>query len=132
MGHFNKVIKMHNELLNKFANIAVIYEDGSASKVPIVWGNDEKAADIILEDKSKIVLPLLNIYGDGAKYTLQARTLYKDEMNQILEQVVLNFSPTCKIGDEVFSLNSIANNYDNKPTNNVQVNITQFDLSLSS
>lgn len=59
-------------------------------------------------------------------YTLYAWTLFEEDMNQILEQVVLKFSPIAYIKvrgvpwETIVKLDSIANNVDIEPGDNAQ------------
>lgn len=72
-------------------------------------------------------------------YTLYAWTLYKEEMNQILEQIVLKFSPIAYIKvqgvywETIVKLESIANNENVEPGgSNLRVIKWQFNLKAET
>lgn len=177
----NKVINRYSNALrgcdqgvtDLFKNIIVLDEDGKAHPVPIMWGTQEKAVAVILQnnvrkDNSLVVdrpmLPMMaitsteiapdmtryiyhkakinfkNAYGENelrkelkendtifgyargipvnVGYSLIVWTLYLEDMNQILEQIILKFSPMAYIKiqnvpwEVCVSLDSLANNLD--------------------
>jgi hypothetical protein len=72
-------------------------------------------------------------------YTLYAWTLYLEDMNQILEQIILKFSPIAYIKirginwEVIVKLDSIGNNIENEPGDQaLRVIKYQFDLTAES
>lgn len=106
--------------MDEFRGIITLDETGKAHKVPIIWATHDRVAAYVLADKDKdtLRLPVLNLFrGDlffsdkiYAYYHLTARTLYEEDMNQILEQVVTKFHPKFKNAVGEYSLQSIINN----------------------
>lgn len=196
----NKVINRYSNALrgcdqgvtDLFKNIVVLDEDGKAHPVPIMWGTQEKAVAVILQnnvrkDNSLVVdrpmLPLMalssvdiapdmsryvyhkakinfkNIYGENelrkelkendtifgyargipinVGYSLIVWTLYLEDMNQILEQIILKFSPMAYIKiqnvpwEVSVSLDSLANNLD-KEVADKNVRVIKYQINFTA
>lgn len=196
----NKVINRYSNALrgcdqgvtDLFRNIVVLDEDGKAHPVPIMWGTQEKAVAIILQnnvrkDNSLVVdrpiLPMMalssvdiapdmsryvyhkakinfkNIYGENelrkelkendtifgyahgipinVGYSLIVWTLYLEDMNQILEQIILKFSPMAYIKiqnvpwEVSVSLDSLANNLD-KEVADKNVRVIKYQINFTA
>lgn len=115
--------------MDEFKDIIHLVDTGKSCntyKVPVIWGTEDKAAAYMMESNiqrgvvvDKIKLPLINIYrGDmffndkiHAYYHVTATTLYEEDMNQILEQIVVKFHPKLKNKVGEYSLMSMINNY---------------------
>lgn len=122
------IYKGDEATMDEFRRIYIIYENGLAHHVPLIWANDEKAKEYYLQKDGNIIvdrirLPLLNIINrnitfDGkniySHYTLTARTLYKDDMDQIIEQIFTKFSSEYGFVNNagIYRLSSISNNCD--------------------
>lgn len=180
-----------------FKDIVVIDEAGKAHQVPIIWGTQEKAVAMILQDNvrkddslvvDRIPLPMLSMHVSGynynqdrytyhkaidylrdfkkdwrpkfttneryqkdtvfgvtkgipidINYTLHAWTMYEEDMNQIMTQIVTKFSPIAYIRVRGISweigvkLNSISNNVDFEPGDKKErVFKYQFDITAES
>lgn len=110
--------------MDEFRNIVVLDESGKLYKVPIIWADNDRTEAYVktpqeIDSKTtRLNLPVLNLFrGDlffGDKiyvyYHLTARTIYEEDMNQILEQVVTKFHPKFKNAAGEYSLLSIINN----------------------
>ena len=196
----NKVINRYSNALrgcdqgvtDLFKNIVVLDEDGKAHPVPIMWGTQEKAVAVILQnnvrkDNSLVVdrpmLPMMalssvdiapdmsryvyhkakinfkNIYGENelrkelkendtifgyargipinVGYSLIIWTLYIEDMNQILEQIILKFSPMAYIKiqnipwEVSVSLDSLANNLD-KEVADKNVRVIKYQINFTA
>lgn len=70
-------------------------------------------------------------------YTLYAWTLYIEDMNQLLEQIILKFSPVAYIDvrgvswETIVKLDSIANNLDVEPGDQ-NVRVVKFEFNLTA
>jgi hypothetical protein len=187
-----------------FRNLVVLDVDGKAFPVPIIWGSQERAVAVILQNQvrkddslviDRPVLPMLSIRqtniafkqdryayhqalnylarryeGEGLEYeglkpgftiqerihprdtvfgvargipvdisyTLIAWTMYIEEMNQILEQILLKFSPIAYIRIRGVSwevgvkLDSIANNLEAEPGEKQRVVKFEFTMTAES
>lgn len=90
----------------------------------------------------KLRLPLINIFrgdfyfADGnicIMYTVTARTLYQEDMNQILEQVIGKFHPAYEYEVGTMQLLSTANNLDEKKDGSaLKVNKYRFSIKVTS
>lgn len=196
----NKVINRYSNALrgcdqgvtDLFKNIVVLDEDGKAHPVPIMWGTQEKAVAVILQnnvrkDNSLVVdrpmLPMMalssvdiapdmsryvyhkakmnfkNMYGENelkkelkendtifgyargipinVGYSLIIWTLYLEDMNQILEQIILKFSPMAYIKiqnipwEVSVSLDSLANNLD-KEVADKNVRVIKYQINFTA
>lgn len=175
-----------------FRNIVVLDEDGKAFPVPIIWGTQEKAVAVILQnnvrkDNSLVVdrpvLPMMalnssdiapdmsryiyhkakvnfkNLYGENelrkelkekdtifgfargipinVTYSLYIWTLYIEDMNQILEQIILKFSPMAYIKvqnvpwEVCVSLDSLSNNID-KETADKEKRVVKYQINFTA
>ena len=98
--------RLDEAVLNEFKDVQVINEEGRAFTVPIIWADDEKAQSVSELGKdgaiTRVKAPLLNIFHTDfhfnsitnkilIDYFLNARTVYTEDMNQIIEQVILKF-----------------------------------------
>lgn len=190
---YPKSIRGCNEaMLDLFSNIVVIDEQGTAHKVPIMWGTQERAViyaigENIRPDNSLVVdrlrLPLLavvysdisynmdrytyhhsqnffrdrhgrpgvvsselrdrdTIYGFARgipvdiSYQLTAWTYFTEDMNQILESVLLKFSPIAYIKVQgvqwtsIVKLDGLSNNIDLEPGQGQRVIKFQFNMTV--
>jgi hypothetical protein len=113
--------------MDEFREISIIDENGVSHHVPIIWANDEKASEVVngnyyLKEEINIIrLPLLNLNSfhisfDGknihSHYRLTANALYKNDMDQIVEQVLSKFGSECDFVNNTgsYRLSSISNN----------------------
>ena len=70
-------------------------------------------------------------------YTITAWTLYREDMNQILEQIIPKFSQLAYIRvtgvpwEVVVNLDSIANNIENEPGNQ-NISVTKYEFNLTA
>ncbi len=129
-----------------FDNLVVVTEEGDAHRVPCLWATHEKLATFVdqsnptseldLNGKKKIVedrikLPIIGVYSNdimmsGSQplimYTANIWTLFQEDMNQILEQVLLKFDnkKNCKLigiarnysyGDSDYSLKVLKSSF---------------------
>lgn len=71
-------------------------------------------------------------------YTLYIWTMYQEDMDQILEQVMLKFSPIAYIRirgvywEVIVQIDNIGNNIDNEPGDKLRVLKYQFDMTAKS
>jgi hypothetical protein len=128
---YSKFIHRGDEAtMDEFRDISVIDEEGLAHHVPLIWADDKKAVEVttneycLQKDDNIIVdrirLPLLNVSNrtitfDGknihSHYNLTARTLYKDDMDEIVEQILLKFHPNLFNNTGEYRLKAVYNNY---------------------
>jgi hypothetical protein len=106
-----------------FSDLVVVTEEGDAHKVPCLWATHEKLAAFVeqsnptseldLNGKRKIVkdsikLPVIGVYSNDitmsgsqplVAYHVNIWTLFQEDMNQILEQIILKFDnkKNCKL-----------------------------------
>jgi hypothetical protein len=96
-----KIDQTNKDVLDIFAKLVVIDEEGESIIVPAIWANLEKA---------KAQLPVIGIFSthlslDDATpvifYTGNILTLYEEDMNQIIEQIISKFDnkKNCKLLD---------------------------------
>jgi hypothetical protein len=174
-----------------FTGIIVIDTLGKSHPVPIIWGTQERAVAVILQnnvrkdnslvtDRPKVPLLAINdttfemnrsryvyhkaisylnnrpdkkpsftvnekyerdtVFGVAVGmpvkigYTLYAWTLYEEDMNQIVEQIQLKFSPIAYISikgvvwESILSLESVTNNIEAEPGEKKRVVKYQFNL----
>lgn len=105
-------------VFEEFKNNLIVDDEGVAHKVPIILGTDEKA-------EIAMVLPFMNLYlveyvpcspvhEFSIQYKLNCYTLYVQDMNQVVEQILLKFTPSCptsKLGYKFpLELKKISNN----------------------
>lgn len=193
---YSKSIRGCDEaILDMFADIEVIDEDGKAHRVPIIWASQEKAVAAIMQDNvrkdetlvvDRIRLPMLavsstdyqydtnrytyhkaldfmrglrddgkpgftvnekyerdTVFGKArgipinVSYTLIAWTLYIEDMNQILEQILLKFSPVAYIRvrgvswEVAVKLDSIANNLETEPGDQA-IRVVKFQFNITA
>jgi hypothetical protein len=116
-------------VLDVFKNLVIISEEGTVSKVPVIYGTREKlraraeftAGSCI----KKIALPIVALHRKDIHqaanasgrhtdlgtwvpdwqewlldYHVVIETLFQEDMNQILEQIMLPFSPTVEFKDD--------------------------------
>lgn len=175
-----------------FKNLVVLDEDGKAHPVPIIWGTQEKAVAVILQNNvrkdnslvvDKPILPMMaicssdispdmtryiyhkakinfkNAFGENELrkelrekdtifgfargipinigYTLYIWTLYVEDMNQILEQIILKFSPMAYIKvqnvpwEVCISLDSLSNNID-KEVADKATRIVKYQINFTA
>ncbi len=148
---YSKFIKKCDEAtMNEFRNLVLIDEEGDDWTVPVVWGNDELAntamerrtsliamvSDFV---KDKIHLPLVNIYNDGLgvfdnkihiSYCMTVNALYREDMNQLIEQVIHRFNPTLKRAVGEYKIDGIMNNVNEHEVKMVKVNKYKFNFTL--
>jgi hypothetical protein len=73
----------------------------------------------------------------NVSYTLYAWTLYWEDMNQLLEQVILKFSPVAYIQvrgvhwESIVKLDSMANNMDTEPGDN-KLRVLKFQFNMTA
>jgi hypothetical protein len=98
-------------------NIVVIDTEGTAHTVPIFYGNLENLCN---ENKSnKIQLPQIAVDVDNG--ILFAWTLYKEDMNQIIEQIFTILTDK--------KITSVANNFD-LPEEHGHLNLYKFQVNF--
>jgi hypothetical protein len=135
-------------MLDMFKDIKVATDSGTTHVVPAIYANEAKAlsrifyeADKHLDDikafSQKIKLPLLalervefNFAGTDVEigYKLNAYSMYNEDMNQIIEQVITKF----KDENKPYKLKKINKADDDNPrTNSIKVCHWQFDLTLA-
>ncbi len=182
-------------VMDLFRDIVVIDDQQKAHAVPIVWGSQEKAVTMMLQENvrkdnslvvDRIKLPILGIYSDSFSpnqkryfyhkainylrdnsqrpgwairekpeslfvdtifgvaagipldigYTLYAWTLYETDIKQILQQVLLKFSPVAYIRisgvpwETIVKLDSIGNNVNIEPGDNT-LRVIKFEFKLT-
>jgi hypothetical protein len=90
--------------MDELKDIQTVDGDANAHKVPVIWGNSERAWSFIEQDAlphvqepKKLKLPLINVYpvnysSDGIQYQVEMRTMFQECMNQIVEQLIMKFS----------------------------------------
>jgi hypothetical protein len=114
--------------MDLFRDIVILDNEAKHHYVPILWASDEKVVTIINLNEGIIKLPIMNLqrgdfdcvpvseknYGVKINYHLTVRTLYEEDMNQIVEQVFARFIPYPITRLEGYKLRSIANNNDLK------------------
>jgi hypothetical protein len=108
-----KLRKLHQELLDVFKDMVTIDEEGKSHQVPAIWATKEKIIQTV-ETEGKIKLPVITLTNDiisvrdarfdldtGVQtwYDLNIITLFEEDANQILEQVIFKFDNTgnCKL-----------------------------------
>jgi len=184
-------------VLDLFDNVVVIDTQGTAHKVPIIWGTQERAVAAAIQENvrkddstviDRLTLPLMAIHDSDFSinssryiyhqaldymrqrrpdrkpgftkserferdtvfgiargipvdigYTLYVWTLYKEDMNQILEQIVTKFSPIAYIKvqgvywETIVKLESIANNENLEPGgSNLRLIKWQFNMKAET
>lgn len=103
----SKIRLKDEEVINTFKDIVVVDEEGNTHKVPAIFANQEKTIaysrlheidpeDELKDVKNKVKLPVVSVNRHGAffsklYYTLEVYSLYQEDMNQIIEQVILKF-----------------------------------------
>jgi hypothetical protein len=134
-------------VLANFKNLFTIDGNAKQNAVPIIWATDERAEswaysplldkEDFVDPVTKIRLPYMNLfrykitksnpnYHLEVNYTLNSWTMYEEEANQILEQILSKFNPTLTLwnheGDEIIGnmrLNSICSNLNDKGPNRI-------------
>jgi hypothetical protein len=129
---YSKFIHRGDEAtMDEFRNIFIIDEKGLNHHVPLIWADDKKAVEVttneycLQKDDNIIVdrirLPLLNLNSfhtsfDGknihSHYRLTASALYKDDTDQIVEQILSKFGSECDFVNNTgsYRLSLISNN----------------------
>lgn len=84
---YSKALRGHDEaMLDIFKNIVVIDEDGKAHPVPIIYGSQERAVAMILQDNvrkdeslvvDRIKLPMMAIVQSGINFNQQRYTYHR-------------------------------------------------------
>lgn len=121
--------KADSLVLDLFKNLVVINEEGNTSKVPVIYGTRERLrarAEPTSDARiKKISMPAVALirkdihqttatsgrHGDDGTwipewqgwlldYHVVIETLFSEDMNQILEQIMLPFSPTVQFKDD--------------------------------
>jgi hypothetical protein len=133
----NSFRKTDEAVVSIFSNIDVINSDGKSFRVPCIWATEEKAISYVFRDikqeVAKIYLPLISIIRQDINfvcgepvlnYVATAYTLYEDDMNMILSQVVSKFDnkANCK-------LHQISNNLGKAIPNGTRV--CKYDFALT-
>ncbi len=145
-----KLRNLDEGVLKLFKDIVVIGDEGELHEVPAIWATEEKATTNLFQENlgceidfkgtlqpSKLVLdriklPMISVCRSDiamvgsephVKYKAVAYSFFREDMNQILEQVLLKFDnkKNCK-------LHSISNNEDNKEVMQLRVVKSLFDL----
>lgn len=195
INRYSKAIRGCDEAMQDlFANIAVRDDNGKLHPVPILWGTQERAVGVILQDNvrkestvvDRLKLPLLSIHQSDFQfdqqkymyhgvvswlrdelgrpgfhikegryerdtvfgvargipvtigYELTAWTGFMEDIDQIIEQIILKFSPIAYITvrgvnwETTVSLESIANNLDVDPGESQRVIKFQFNLKVET
>jgi GTP-sensing pleiotropic transcriptional regulator CodY len=104
-------------MIEYFNGFITIDENGKSWPVPIVRTslnrlfpeNDTKIKfEQLYNEQKEEIVPMLYFVSDGKDHALLARTDNKEDMNQIVEQVLVKFNPTyVKAG---LKLTSVVNN----------------------
>jgi hypothetical protein len=114
--------------MDVFRDLVIVNHDGNAHPVPIMWASDELTVKMVCALRSDpatvatVKLPMMNLqrgdfvnapvtktdHGIRINYHLTVRTLYREDMNQIIEQIINKFSPNPMLKN--YELKSIANN----------------------
>ena len=122
--------EFYQTILNLFKNIKIIHDDGEANPVPVNGETSIVPTIYATEDKIqamstvKLTLPLINLYslsyhpGIKASYHVTLRAMFMHEIYQMLEQVLLKFTPTCKFDGWEAELTGLYNNLDDLPESN--------------
>lgn len=103
--------------MNILENIIVIDEEGVKFDVPIIYGKIEEAANSISKE-DKIRLPIISVDVDNG--VLFAWTLYKEDMNQIVEQIFTILTD---------KITSVANNFD-LPEEHGRLNLYKLQVNF--
>lgn len=103
--------------LEYFNDLVIIDEDGKSWSVPI--------ANTKPDDGENIRVPMLYFFSNDDCRMLLARTHLQEEMNQIVEQILVKFSPTYEKAG--LNLSFINNNIENPDHNN---KIIQYMFSM--
>lgn len=104
--------------MNIFENIVVINEEGTTFKVPVIYGKVEEATSQVASKEDKIMLPLVSVdVNDGVLFVW---TLYKEDMNQIIEQIFTILTD---------KITSVANNFDLPPEHG-RLNLYKFQVNF--
>ncbi len=124
--------EVNEAIMNEFRDLILIDENG-LTPVPIIWGNDKEVASQVLRP-NQVYLPLINIHrhftdGFDTYYGMTVRTLYEDDMDQILEQVYSKFNPKLKNKSGEYTLVSMANNMAADDNSKLRVNKYNFLIS---
>jgi hypothetical protein len=142
--------KCDEATMDEFRDFVVIDEQGNTHNVPIIWATDERAEAVMQSVKpsakaryvlgecelgelvvDKIRLPLMNIHNynlhvqDGQImiwYALTLRSLFREDMNQMLEQLIIKFNPLMKNKAGTYTMTMNATNDDKEGTKEVRVN----------
>lgn len=97
-----KIKEIDKTVMKIFKDIQVMNDKGDASDVPIVWASREKVLSLF---SCKVTLPLLSINQKdfnfepmpvtlGSIYEVTVHSMYQEDMNQIVEQIVSKFDNT--------------------------------------
>lgn len=105
---WGNVIKM-----NIFENIVTINEEGETFKIPVLYGTIED-----ISKKLKLELPIMLVDIDNG--ILFVWTLYKEEMNQIIEQIFTILTD---------KITSVANNF-GLPVEHDRLNLYKFQINF--
>lgn len=161
----NKLKLCDEIVLEEFKELSIVNDKGESFLVPIVFETDEKAimAFTMLNETNedglvvdRIQLPYMNLYTVGytplesggftVNYCLHVYTVFVEDINQIVEQILVKFRPTMitsKLGYRLpITLESIANNLDPvevqalkgfpKPEKHIRIVKYEFNLVLTT
>jgi len=144
-----KLLRKTDEAVKSlFSDLVVVNEEGDAHKVPCIWADYEKTRAYLeqgsnelnldgtlkITDKIKARLPLISVYSTDITmpaslpvvgYTVNIKTLFQEDMNQILEQIILKFDnkKNCKLA-------GVARNYSDGEVSQLRVLQSTFGITV--
>lgn len=110
-----------------FKDIQIVDKDNKKHPVPLLWASDEKATMYVLSEEAedRIKLPIIHFERTEVgltplapsveywcSYQFFIKTLFQEDANQIIEQILSKFTPTYKKDGKICDLSStITNNH---------------------
>ena len=122
-NYTKKLTRTDRAVKDLFNDLVVVNEEGTAHKVPCLWATHEKliafvdqsnpTSELDLDGKRKIIrdkiaLPVIGVYAGNismsgsqplVRYLVSVFTLFQEDMNQIIEQIITKFDNkrNCKL-----------------------------------
>ena len=144
-----KLRKTDEGVVSLFKDIVVIDEQGAVHSVPCVWSNADKLQQTVLQENTsselnldgtpklrvdRVRLPMIGVYSNEifmegstptVAYCVTVWSLFQEDMNQILEQIILKFDnkKNCK-------LKSITRNHTAEDTLTIKVLQSMLTLTV--
>ena len=111
----NMIREIDETMMNILKGIKVVTDQGNAHDVPVMYATASKVNAFL---KTKLKLPLISIHpmsyhpGPAANYKITFWSIFNSDMNQMIEQLLTQFTPTLWIGKCEAHLEGLYNNFD--------------------